>query len=160
MEIERKWHMKSFPELPVKTHTRMEQSYLSIVPELRIRKYTDLMGEKPDKFELTIKSEGTLAREEINKELTREEYEILLNMNGNLPPVVKDHRTYDYNGYVLEFSVVDPGRSTAFSYAEVEFPTVEEAEAFKPPEWFGRETTNAKDFRMRKYWQATRLRDK
>ncbi len=157
MEIERKFHMLRAPELPARTHTRMSQSYLSLLPEVRIRRYEDLMGGAPERWELTIKSEGTLAREEINKPLTAEEYGILLRMTGDCPPIVKDHYTYDYEGCVLEFSTVDAGLETGFTYAEVEFPTLEAAAAFTPPEWFGEETTEQQGFRMKSYWKKTRL---
>ena len=157
MEIERKWHMPRPPELSALTHTRMSQSYLSLTPELRIRRYEDLAGGSPDRYDLTIKSEGTLCREEIIKELTAEEYRVLLDMTGGLPPIVKDHRTYDWQGYTLEYSLVDPDRPGGFCYAEVEFPSVAEAEAFDPPDWFGPETTGEQGFRMKHYWQSTRL---
>ena len=156
MEIERRWRMLRPPELEPTSHTRMSQSYLSIRPEVRIRRYEDLTGSSPDRYDLTIKSEGTLAREEIIKELTAEEYGILLAMTGGAEPIVKDHRTYDYQGRVLEFSLVDPGRDTGFSYAEVEFPDLESALAFQPPAWFGTETTRQQTFRMKLYWQETR----
>jgi CYTH domain-containing protein len=157
MEIERKWRMLSEPELPARTHTRMSQSYLSVTPELRIRKYEDMTGAKPTTYDLTIKSEGTLAREEIIKSLTAEEYKILLAMIDGREPVVKDHKTFDYEGHVLEYSIVDPERDTGFSYAEIEFPTVEEANSFIAPEWFGEETTEQSTFRMKFYWQETRV---
>ncbi|MBE7009091.1 MAG: adenylate cyclase [Ruminococcaceae bacterium] len=157
MEIERKWHMEQEPALPVRTHTRMAQSYLSLIPEVRIRKYEDLMHGAPDTYELTLKSEGTIAREEINKPLTAEEYEILLRMTNGLPPIVKDHRSYDYQGHLLEFSIVDPELPSRFTYAEVEFSSIEEAKAFAAPDWFGRETTEEQGFRMKGYWKKTRL---
>ena len=160
MEIERKWQMKRAPDLPVRTHTRMSQSYLSLEPEVRIRKYEDLLGAAPERYDLTIKSEGTLVREEIIKPLNAKEYEALLRMTGGCPPIVKDHRTYDYQGFELEFSAVDPERPDGFTYAEVEFPTVEAAAEFRAPDWFGVETTEQRAFRMKGYWRATRLAGK
>ena len=157
MEIERKWHMKRAPELPALTHTRVAQSYLSLTPEVRIRKYEDLLRGGQTRYDLTIKSEGTLAREEITKPLTAEEYEILLRMTAGCDPIVKDHRTYDYAGCTLEFSVVDAERKGSFTYAEVEFPSVGAARAFKAPDWFGAETTEQQGFRMKGYWRKTRL---
>jgi len=157
MEIERKWRMRQKPALPERTHRRVLQSYLCLLPEVRIRRYEDLMNPGCVSYDLTIKSEGTLAREEIIKELSAQEYEALLGMLGGRAPIVKDHRTYDYAGYTLEYSEVDPGTSTGFSYAEVEFPTVAEAEAFRAPDWFGTESTQDTLFRMKTYWKDTRL---
>ena len=88
MEIERKWHMPHAPELPALTHTRMSQSYLSLTPEVRIRKYEDLMHGAPNRYDLTIKSDGTLVRDEIIKDLSAEEYEALLRMTDGRAPVV------------------------------------------------------------------------
>lgn len=157
MEIERKWHMKQAPDLPALTHTRMSQSYLSLTPEVRIRRYEELMHGDPNRYDLTIKSEGTLAREEIIKDLTADEYRILLEMTGGLPPIVKDHKTFDWQGHTLEYSVVDAERGGGFSYAEIEFPSVEEANVFTPPAWFGEETTQQQTYRMKTYWRDTRL---
>ena len=157
MEIERKWHMLRAPELPERSHTRMSQSYLSLLPEVRIRRYEDLAHGTPDRFDLMIKSEGTLAREEIIKPLSAEEYETLLRMTGACEPIVKDHRTYDYQGFELEFSTVDADRAEGFTYAEVEFPTMEAARAFAAPDWFGGETTEQQGVRMKEYWKKTRL---
>ena len=157
MEIERKWHMKQEPKLLALTHTRMSQSYLSLTPEVRIRRYEDLMHGDPNRYDLTIKSEGTLAREEIIKDLTADEYRILLEMTGGLTPIVKDHKTFDWQGHTLEYSVVDSERGGGFSYAEIEFPSVEEANVFTPPAWFGEETTQQQTYRMKTYWRDTRL---
>ena len=111
----------------------------------------------PNRYDLTIKSDGMLVRDEIIKDLSAEEYEALLRMTDGRAPVVKDHRTYDYEGRELEFSVVDPERDTGFTYAEIEFPSIEAANAFTPPAWFGTETTEQRSFRMREYWRQTRL---
>ena len=157
MEIERKWHMKQEPDMPALTHTRMSQSYLSLTPEVRIRRYEDLMHSTPDRYDLTIKSEGTLAREEIIKELTADEYRILLEMTGGLPPIVNDHKTFDWQGHMLEYSGVDTECGGGFSYAEIEFSSMEEAHTFVPPTWFGEETTQQQTYRMKTYWRDTRL---
>ncbi len=157
MEIERKWSMERAPDLPVRCHLRVEQSYLSLSPEVRIRRYEDLERAGAVSFDLTIKSDGTLAREEVIKELTEEEYHVLASLL-KLPPIVKDYTNYEMGGYVLEFSVVDPGRPGGFSYAEVEFPTLEEAERFQAPEWFGREMTYETPYKMKNYWRDTRLK--
>ena len=156
MEIERKWRMEQPPRLPERCHLRVEQSYLSLKPEVRVRRYEDLTKPGEYSYDLTIKSEGTLAREEIIKDLTEEEYRILAGML-DCPPIVKDYTNYQLGDYVLEFSVVDPGYSEGFSYAEVEFPTVEEAEAFQAPDWFGREMTYETPYKMKNYWRDTRM---
>ena len=42
-------------------------------------------------------------------------------------------------------------------YAEVEFDSVEAANAFVPPAFLGREMTEARDFSMSSYWIKGRL---
>jgi CYTH domain-containing protein len=157
MEIERKWRMDRAPLLPYRCRLRVEQSYLSLTPEVRVRRYEDLDQAGSCRYDLTIKSEGDLAREEIIKELTEEEYRILAEMAGGAP-IVKQYANYALGDYVLEFSLVDPGRPECFSYAEVEFPTREEAEAFQPPDWFGAEMTYQSAYKMKNYWRDTRLK--
>ena len=155
MEIERKWRMSAPPPLRERSHTRIEQSYLCVTPEVRIRRYEDVISGSV-RYDLTIKGEGTLSREEIIKDLSAEEYGALLGLTHGAEPIVKDLRTYDYEGRTLEFSYVDPQRASGFSYAEVEFPSEEEARAFLAPEWFGQESTEDGTFRMKLYWQETR----
>ena len=54
---------------------------------------------------------------------------------------------------------MDEGLPTQFFYAEVEFPTVEAARAFTPPQGagLGREMTEDAGFSMSRYWRRTRL---
>lgn len=138
-EIERKWLIGSFPDLPVVCESEMEQGYLTFEPTaVRIRKAV-LGGEAT--YRLTVKGEGTLVRHEVEVELSAEQYEALRKMLA-APPATKRHRTYDLpGGETLECSLVDEGDEGAFYYAEVEFETVEEARAFKPPAFLGREVT-------------------
>lgn len=61
MEIERKIILTSLPdEVPVH-HSTVEQIYISLNPEVRLRKNLD--SDVP--FRLTVKGDGTLCREEI-----------------------------------------------------------------------------------------------
>ena len=69
MEIERKWHMEREPELPEKSHTRMYQSYLSLTPEVRIRRYVDLLRGAPER--LIVRGEIYMSRQ-VFAELNRE----------------------------------------------------------------------------------------
>ena len=159
MEIERRFLAPHPPELPVLRRLLVEQSYLTLLPEVRIRRCRSLGPDAGLLFDLTIKSQGGLVRQEIIKSLTEEEYAALLPMAGG-PPIQKDYTALDLDGLVLECSVVDRDLPTRYSYAEIEFPTVEEARAFQPPDWLGREVTEDASFRMARYWARTRLRDR
>ncbi len=66
MEIERKFTLKSLPEDYEKYPFRhIEQAYLNTDPVVRVRK-------ENDRYYLTYKGKGMLAREEYNLELNRE----------------------------------------------------------------------------------------
>lgn len=149
MEIERKFLMDGFPELPEATRAVMEQGYISADPVVRIRAKHSSRGST---YKLCFKSKGTLVRRETELPLTREQYEELLGYLP-MPPVRKEFRTYALpGGLTLECSLVDEGAPTAFYYAEVEFPTVEAAMAFEPLPCLGREMTEEPDFTMSAYW--------
>jgi adenylate cyclase len=150
MEIERKFLMKDFPALPVLSEARMEQGYISTRPVVRIR--ASHRGEHST-YKLCFKSAGQLVRRETELPLTRQQYEELLQYLP-MPPVRKLHRTYALeNGLILECSLVDAGEPTAFYYAEVEFDTVEQAMAFVPPAFLGREVTHETGYTMGEYWE-------
>ena len=105
---------------------------------------------------LCFKGEGTLAREEVETDISAELFRRLTAFTGQ-DLVTKDYRVYALpGGERLEVSLVDAGRPTAFFYAEVEFPTVEAARAFVPPPFLGEEKTESGDFSMSAYWHATR----
>lgn len=149
MEIERKFWIDRFPNLPCAAHKRTEQGYLAIEPiEVRIRKSEDCdTGEK--RYVLTIKSQGELARHEVEACLEENQYEELKGMLDR-PMIRKDYRAYPLEGgYTLECSIVDGG---AFAYAEVEFPSEEEALSWEPLPFLGRETTYETGFKMHTYW--------
>ena len=119
MEIERKFLIPALPEnLEQYPHDAVWQAYLCTRPALRIRR----MGEA---LILTVKGPGTLAHEE---------YELPLSYRIPLPP------------YTVELDVFE-GEHEGLWMAEVEFPSVEEAEAFTPPAWFGEEVTYDRRYR-------------
>ena len=154
MEIERQFVIDAFPPLPVKESAVMRQGYLAVDPTVRIR--SKETAERID-YKLCFKGEGTLAREEIELPLTAEVFGRLTELlKGAL--IVKEYRTYTLpGGLTLEASLVDPGAETAFLYAEVEFPTIEEALAFEPPSYLGQDVTERPGYGMSQYWERTRL---
>lgn len=145
-EIERKWLLGSFPELPVERECEMEQGYLTFEPaSVRIRRTVSAQGEA---HWLAIKGEGTLVRSEVELELTAAQYDALKAMLA-APVATKKHRTYRLpGGEVLECSLVDAGEEGGFYYAEVEFETLEAAKAFRPPAFLGREVTEETGWTM------------
>ena len=137
LEIERKFLIDSFPELPVWEEKRMWQGYLATAPVVRIRR-----TQTADAVScvLCIKGEGSLIRKEIELPLSREQFEELAGLLEG-PMIEKIQRVYQL-----------PDRPPAFWYAEVEFPTKEAAMAFEPPAFLGKEVTEQSGFSMREYW--------
>lgn len=106
---------------------------------------------------LCIKGKGTLVREEV--ELPLEE-DAFLRLKNLLPGemIRKNFRVYQLpDGNRLECSLVDEGTPTAFFYAEVEFESVEKANAFLPPDFLGEDITELPGSSMSAYWEKTRL---
>ena len=69
------------------------------------------------------------------------------------PMIRKDYRVYALpDGHRLECSLVDGDEPDGFYYAEVEFGSVEESEAFTPPAFLGPEATEDPSFSMSEYW--------
>jgi len=133
MEIERKFLPKFLPEnLEEYPHSRIEQGYLCTSPVVRVRRH----GEK---FTLTYKGGGMMARREENLPLTEEGYRHLVaKADGNI--ISKERYCIPYGNYTIELDVFAPPFAPLVM-AEVEFPTVEEANSFVPPDWFGQDVT-------------------
>lgn len=174
MEIERQW-LVDVPIIPNKDDERvtdmhrMEQSYLQLEPEIRVRKkHTELSNRREialvDRYYLTFKSNGGLSRIEVEKEITDREYEELLRLfSVTQTPInklqyvmtVKDAETG--GDYKAELNFVDKGTANEFVYVEVEFSSEKEAKAFKAPVWFGKEVTYDSSYKMKNIWKKTRL---
>lgn len=166
MEIERKWlfDMEEVPTYLSQTLTHYMQGYISIEPEVRIRTKcvetlpNRYLGEKT--YALCIKSNGTLSREEIQKDLTKEEFNSMLKV-GNINKkdlIMKAYYTIPIDNYFLTVGIVDKGKPHEFCYGEIEFSSEEEALAFNTPQWFGEEVTDDPSYKMKNYWKSTRLR--
>ena len=134
MEIERKYLINRVPEHLTITNTRLiEQGYLCTSPVVRIRKDND-------KYELTYKSKGLMVREEYNMPLTEDAYgHLRTKVDGRI--ISKTRYEIPLNDKLtIELDIVH-GDLEPLMLAEVEFPTVEAAESFVPPEWFGEDVT-------------------
>lgn len=133
MEIERKYLVKTLPENYTSYPCRqLEQGYLCKEPVVRIRQDNDT-------YELTYKSKDLLAREEYNMPLTKEAYEHLKGkVDGKL--ITKKRYMIPYGEYMIELDVFE-GTLAPLKFAEVEFDSIEEAEDFTAPDWFGEDVT-------------------
>lgn len=136
MEIERQFLVNFIPPLP-EDYEQLRQGYISLEPEIRIRQAGD------HQFFLTVKRGNGLVREEWETEITVQEF---VNLKERLQPgtLMIEKRRYRIalgNGLAAELHL--HGRHLAgFHYVEVEFSSEEQARAFEPPDWFGREVTD------------------
>lgn len=153
MEIERKFTLKYLPEdLDNYPCYHIEQAYLCTSPVVRIRK-------QDDSYILTYKGGGMLAREEYNLPLTKEAYEHLRQKaDGNIiskkrfkipllhPGFREGYPTSPENhSLTIELDIFDPPFAP-LCMAEVEFGSLEAAEAFLPPDWFDEDVTFHKEY--------------
>ena len=150
MEIERKYRIDRFPGeeegWPLVKEAVVCQGYLATSPTVRIRAAEARRPERRTTY--------TLVRQEI--ELPLEEATFLqLRELLPAPMIRKDYRVYALpDGHRLECSLVDGEEPGGFYYAEVEFGSVEESEAFVPPAFLGPEVTEDPSFHMSEYWQT------
>ncbi|MCI8668617.1 MAG: CYTH domain-containing protein [Lachnospiraceae bacterium] len=137
MEIERKYLIRQIPfSLENYKFHQIEQAYLCTEPVLRIRR-------EDNNFYITYKSKGLMIREEHNLPLTEDSYHHLLGKaDGNI--ITKKRYKIPYTNmsgsYTIELDIFS-GIFEGLILAEVEFKTEEEALAFLPPDWFGKDVT-------------------
>ena len=139
MEIEKKFIPTNLPEdLDSYKHYKIEQAYLNTAPVVRIRK-------QDDDYFLTYKGSGMMAREEYNLYLNKESYNHLLTKaDGNI--ITKTRFLIPiHDGLTAELDIFE-GKFAGMLLVEVEFESVEQANSFVPPEWFGDDVTNDKRY--------------
>ncbi|MEE1028639.1 MAG: CYTH domain-containing protein [Agathobacter sp.] len=135
MEIERKFLINQLPEdLEKYEQHEIAQGYLCTSPVVRIRRSND-------DYYLTYKGKGMMVREEYNLPLTKEAY---LHLREKI-----DGRLIEKTRYLIPLTDkltaeldVFHGDLAPLTLVEVEFESVEEANAFTVPEWFGEDVTN------------------
>ena len=133
MEIERKYLIHVLPENLEHFPCRLiEQGYLCTDPVVRIRK-------QDQEYFLTYKGKGQMIREEYNLPLNQSSYEHLLPKADGIC-ISKKRYLIPWNPYTIELDVFEKSLAPLI-IAEVEFPSVEEANAFTPPDWFDQDVT-------------------
>lgn len=134
MEIERKYLIEHIPfDLNNYNCLLIEQGYLSTEPVVRVRRQND-------DFFLTYKSKGLIAREEYNLPLTAQSYAHLISKADGIIIRKKRYLIPLTDVLTIELDVFE-GKYAGLLMAEVEFPTLQEAESFIAPKWFGRDVT-------------------
>ena len=100
--------------------------------------------EQREEYIFCYKGKGRLTREEYNLPLTKEAYESLL---GKIEGQVIQKSRYEIpcGKYTVELDVFH-GELEGLCYAEVEFPSLEEAKTFQPLDWFSEELTEERGY--------------
>ena len=104
-------------------------------PVVRIRR-------EDEEYYLTYKGRGLLAREEYNLPLNEEAYRHLLEKADGIHIEKRRYRIPLTNSPHLTAELdIFAGAYQGLKLVEVEFPSLEEAGSFIPPEWFGEDVT-------------------
>lgn len=139
MEIERKFLIKELPaDLESYDKQRISQGYINTNPVVRIRRSND-------EYYLTYKGKGHMVREEYNLPLTAEAFEHMLpKIDGILIDKIRYLIPLDEK-HTAELDIFQ-GTLTPLRLVEVEFDSVEDANAFVPPAWFGDDVTTNRQY--------------
>ncbi|MCA0919081.1 CYTH domain-containing protein [Pseudooceanicola nanhaiensis] len=142
-EIERKFLVDRLPDLSEATATQIRQGYVTHPDdscEVRLR-------QRGDRYLATIKSGSGLVRGEYEAEIGREAFEIL--WAGIMGHISKVRHTGPLPGGLMYELDIYQGPQAPLVTVEVEFTSVSEARAFRPPAWFGREVTGQRAYSNR-----------
>lgn len=140
MEIEKKYLLDALPfDLSGFEKREITQGYICVDPVVRLRRADG------DYF-LTVKGKGRMVREEFELPLTRAQFEKLWKKVETRRVEKTRYRIPIGGGLTAELDVYKNELRGLLS-VEVEFATVEEAERFTPPPWFGRDVTSEKRFK-------------
>lgn len=139
MEIERKYLIRRLPEnLSQYQCNKIAQGYICTNPVVRIRK-------SDDEYYLTYKGKGLMAREEYNLPLTQEGYEHMLpKIDGRL--IEKSRYLIPLEGKLTAELDIFEGDLAPLIIVEVEFDSLDAANSFIPPEWFGEDVTESRKY--------------
>ena len=157
MEIERKFLLAMDPqaliaagELAVKSEQRIEQTYLAMDEneELRVRRIADLTTGEIS-YTHTFKRGNGLVREEVEYAISESIYKQVMNAFG-FTPLTKNRITAEWNGRIVEIDVYD---QIQLSVLEAEFASVEEANEFQAPDWFGEDISSQKQYSNKTVWK-------
>jgi len=140
LEIEKKYLTKEVPfSMNGFLCKQIIQAYVSVKPTIRIRK-------SQEEYFLTVKGKGHVAREEFELPISKKEFDALFGKTEGNPVLKKRYFVPIEHGYTAEVDIYE-GALEGLMTTEVEFPTMEEAQRFVAPEWFGKEVSEDKRYK-------------
>jgi adenylate cyclase len=135
-EIERKFLLKRLPPNLRHFHSRtIEQGYLAAKSDgtqIRLRK-------SGRHYSLTIKRGRGISRQEIEIDLTRDQFEELWPATAGCR-LTKTRYDVPFGRHTIEIDIYR-GRNEGLVVAEVEFPNEQQCKRFQPPDWFAAEVS-------------------
>lgn len=158
LEIERKYVLPAFPksqieagELVMTGRKTIEQTYLALTEaeEIRVRRLTQEGGGAV--YTHTFKRGHGMSREESEYEISEDVYHQLLDGSGRSPLIKTRTKVQDSTGRIFE---IDEYRQFKLMTVEAEFASEEEALAFVPPAWFGKELGSEEAYRNKTLWAS------
>ncbi|MCJ8014637.1 CYTH domain-containing protein [Paenibacillus sp. KQZ6P-2] len=162
LEIERKFLLPAYPADLMEKHViriqkeqLIEQTYLALAgdQELRVRKIIDLTDDQTE-YTHTFKKGHGIAREEVEYSISEGLYEQMIHTHQAVP-LIKKRTTAMWGDTLIE---IDDYKQINLMVLEVEFASVEEAESFVPPDWFGKDISTEKQYSNKKVWRELQER--
>lgn len=149
MEIERKFKLQRLPEhLEQFQALIIEQGYLCTKPVVRIRKSNNdyILTYKSKFLESETQESVAIQNNEVELPLTKESYEHLREKADN--HIIQKTRYLIPIGDSLTAELdLFSGQLEGLYFVEVEFPDLQSASQFIPPEWFGEDVSLDKRYR-------------
>lgn len=149
MEIERKFKVNYLPDLSNYPFHEITQMYLSYDLDIRIRK-------KGNKYFITKKSNDTIKRYEEEVEIDYQTFDILSTLSvGNIISKTRYLIPID-NSLTAEVDIYHDNLEGLVT-VEVEFSSLEEANSFIAPSWFGEEITENMQYKNKELAKLNNL---
>lgn len=144
-EIERKFWVRSLPSAYLQySPVPIEQGYIAIEKDghaVRLRR-------KGGAFFLTVKSSGGMVREEYEVSISKKQFEVLWKSTEGRR-ILKTRYIVPYQKWQIEVDIFK-GKLEGLVIAEIEFESIEAANAFQKLEWMEVEVTGNPFFNNRK----------
>ena len=140
MEIEKKYLTKKVHfSLEGFKKAEISQCYISTEPVIRLRNHSG-------KYMLTVKGDGLISREELELNITKEQYERLIKKSETSIVIKTRYYIPLKCGLTAELDVYH-SQLDGLITTEVEFSSLEEMETFAPPRWFGIDISDNKMYK-------------
>lgn len=154
-EIERKFIIEkhNLPDLSKKIYREITQGYMQGMGDNHIFRLRQVLNMSPTNFNLgeqyfqTIKGKESKVREEYEIELLKPQFSTLWPLCKNFSLTKKRYEIFTNEKGILRMYIdVYKSYLSGLSVVEVEFANEEDCDGFVPPNWFGEEVTENKEY--------------